>query len=130
MLNGPHCILGIAERLWEIEAIELTRTWTGLVNRSEPSVMPQYITSFIIASCCIIIPPSHYMEMNLELEQVDTLSQSSVKPRLSTQVRLMDPACDFKVSALSIFALVGSSDWLKKSNLNGPLNNDVGAVSK
>jgi hypothetical protein len=70
------------------------------------------------------------METNLELEQVDTLSQSRVKPCLSTQVRVMDPACDVKVSALSIFALVGSSDWLKKLNLNCSLNNEVDAVSK
>ena len=70
------------------------------------------------------------METNLEPEQGDRLFQSSVKPCLSTQVQVIDPACDVKVSALSLFALVGSSDWLKKLNLNFSLNDEVGAVSE
>ncbi|KAF8271549.1 hypothetical protein EI94DRAFT_1698094 [Lactarius quietus] len=41
------------------------------------------------------------MEMNLEQEQADTLSQSSVKPCLSTQVRVVDPACDVKNFSLN-----------------------------
>ncbi|KAF8263917.1 hypothetical protein EI94DRAFT_1703644 [Lactarius quietus] len=64
------------------------------------------------------------METNLEQEQADTLSQSSVKPCLSTQVRVVDAARDVKVSALSIFALVGSTDWLKKLK-NFSLNDEA-----
>ena len=48
------------------------------------------------------------METNLELEQVERLSQSGVEQSLTAQVRVMNPVHDEKVSVLGVFASVDS----------------------
>jgi hypothetical protein len=57
------------------------------------------------------------MGMNLELEQVDRLFQSSTEQPLIAQVSLTNPGHDEKVRALSIFAwlvpLTGLRYWIQ-----------------
>jgi hypothetical protein len=70
------------------------------------------------------------MGTNLELEQEDRLSQQA----LTAQVRATISDRDTKVSVLSVFALVGSSNWLKildpvSPGLECSPRNDIGAVS-
>jgi hypothetical protein len=50
------------------------------------------------------------MESKLELEQIDSLFQSSIEQSLTTQDRVTNS--DRKVSALGVFVIVSSSDWL------------------
>ena len=61
-----------------------------------------------MASCRVVLPPSNIMETNLELEQADRLSQSSIEQPLATQVRVTNSDRDEKVSALFDFASVDS----------------------
>ena len=53
------------------------------------------------------------METNLELEQVDRLFQSSVEQSLTAQVRATNSDHDEKVSAVNVFAWVGSLTGLR-----------------
>ena len=53
------------------------------------------------------------METNLELEQVDGLSQSSVEQSLTAQVRVTNSDYNEKVSALNVFASVDSLTGLR-----------------
>lgn len=80
--------------------ITLSHVWTELM----------WNCHHIMASCRVVLPPSNIMETNLELEQADRLSQSSIEQPLATQVRVTNSDRDEKVSALFDFASVDS--WL------------------
>lgn len=74
------------------------------------------------------------METNLELEQVERLSQSGVEQSLTAQVRVMNSVHDEKVSALGVLPRL-IPDWLKILDPISPgpessPHNRIGVVSK
>ena len=74
------------------------------------------------------------MQTNPESEQVDRLSQPTIEPCLTVQVRVTDPDHDMDVSTLLwyLFGVVSLTSLKKlgtiSPGLEGPLN-EVGAVS-